>query len=125
MSLRILDAELLERRDREADHTARLVNLAGSIPATYGEHALRIQPFEKEPPRLNGIEAILRQRERASSCGRPRINEAHLDDIEESIGASKPASRLINLKCDPGHAPDGCVIGIVVCQEVNEDRVDL
>src|SRR3954447_7591141 len=125
MSLCIADPEILKRRDRQADHAPRLVDLAGPMPAVYREDAVRIQSFEEDPPSLQGIEPVLGQRERASSGGRPGVDQAHLDDVEGSTGAGKPAPRLINREGDPGLARDNCVVCEAAREEIDKDRFDL
>ena len=112
-------------RNGKADQSPGLVHFTGRVPAAHREQPVGIKPIEKALPCLDRVETILREREGAGSRRRPGIDEAHLDDIEGAWCARKPAARLVDLELHPIQCRDRCIVGKVMLQDVDDDRIDL
>src|SRR5262245_51189950 len=76
-----------------------------------------VKPFD-------GVEAVLRKRERPGSGRGPSVDHAHLYEIEALGGTRKPAARLVHDKPHPWKGRQPVVAGENAGQRIDEDGVE-
>ena len=103
MPPRIDSARVDHRANRERDHAPRLVDVTGVVPSAHREHAAIGQAARERAPALERIQAVLGQRERPGAGGRPRIDHAHLNQIERLIRRRKPRPRIVDVQRQTRH----------------------
>src|SRR5918997_1061051 len=98
MPLRLSQADLKSRGHGQANHAAGLVDSAWGIPAADREDAVWRQTIQKDLPGFDRIQAIFTKRKSARASGGPRVDQAHLDDIERLLRAGKPTPGFIDFE---------------------------
>ena len=96
-------ARIDHRANRERDHAPRLVDVAGVVPSAHREHAAIGEAARERAPALERIQAVLGERERPGAGGGPRVDHAHLNQIERSIRRRKPRPRIVDVQRQARH----------------------
>ncbi len=127
MLRRVGYAHVEQGRLGQADQPSRLVDIVRRVPARHGEHPAWRQARHEVPPTLHRVKPILREREGANPGRCPRVDHAHLHEIELAIAphAGEPAARFVHFQAHAREIGEVVEVAEAAGEVTDENRVEL